>query len=70
MTAAIGESVGEAARTALREMIAWLVNEKGLSREEAYMLSSCAADMKVNQVAGYPLKLCGARIEIPKSIFK
>ena len=70
MTTALGENTDEAARAALRDMITWLMEEKGLSREEAYTLCSIAADMKVNQVAGLSMKFCGARIEIPKSIFK
>jgi len=69
ITTALGESTDEASRAALRDMIIWLVDEKGLTREEAYTLCSCIADMRVNQVAGLSMKLCGARIEIPKSIF-
>jgi acetamidase/formamidase len=46
------------------------MDEKDISKNEAYTLCSCIADMKVNQVAGLSMKFCGARIEIPKSIFK
>lgn len=70
MTTGRGASSDDAARTALREMISWLMGDKGLSREEAYMLCSVTADMRINQVAGYPIQFCSARIEMPKSIFK
>jgi amidase len=70
MTTSLGENTDEAAREALRQMINWLMDEKGLTRNEAYTLCSITADMKVNQVAGLSMKFCGARIEIPKSIFK
>jgi acetamidase/formamidase len=47
--AALGvhEDLREASRIALRGMIDWLVGEKGLSREEGYMLASVAADLKI-----------------------
>ena len=40
----------EAARLATREMIAFLVAEKGISREEAYVLCSVALDLRVTQL--------------------
>jgi acetamidase/formamidase len=40
----------EAARLATREMIQFLVDEKGMSRDEAYMLCSLAADLRVTQL--------------------
>jgi acetamidase/formamidase len=40
----------EAARLATREMIDFLVAEKGLSRDDAYMLCSLAADLRVTQL--------------------
>jgi acetamidase/formamidase len=47
--AALGvhEDLREASRIALRGLIDWLVGEKGLSREEGYMLASVAADLKI-----------------------
>ena len=39
-----------ATKTAVREMIDFLVKEKGLSRDDAYMLSSVAADFHITQL--------------------
>jgi acetamidase/formamidase len=38
-----------AARSALRQMIALLGEHRGLSREDAYMLCSLAADLRITQ---------------------
>ena len=38
------------ARTAVRDMIAWLVDEHGLTREDAYLLCSLAGDLKIHEV--------------------
>lgn len=46
-TLGIHEDLREASRIALRGLIHWLVGEKGLSREEGYMLASVAADLKI-----------------------
>lgn len=43
------EDLDEAARLATRELVEFLVAEKGLTREEAYMLCSLAADLHVTQ---------------------
>jgi acetamidase/formamidase len=39
-----------AAELATREMVSWLVEEKGMSREDAYVLCSVALDLRVTQV--------------------
>ncbi len=44
----------EDARNAIRDLIAWLGREKGLSREDAYVLCSLAADLKVSQIVDRP----------------
>ncbi|KAJ9132533.1 Formamidase [Pleurostoma richardsiae] len=44
----------EAARMALRGLIAWLVADKGLTRVEAYMLASVAASLKMTEVVDMP----------------
>jgi acetamidase/formamidase len=44
------QDLDEAARLATREMIEFLVAEKGMSRDEAYMLCSLAADLHVTQL--------------------
>jgi acetamidase/formamidase len=50
----IDADLREASRKALRGLIAWLVGEKGLSREEAYMLASVAADLKIAEAVDMP----------------
>jgi len=40
----------EGARTAVRNMIAWLVEEHGLSREDAYVLCSLAGDLRIHEI--------------------
>jgi acetamidase/formamidase len=59
--------LNEAARIAVREMIDFLVQEKGLSRDEAYMLCSLAADLRVTQIVDGTK---GIHAMLPKSIFQ
>ena len=40
----------QAARLVTREMIDFLVTEKGMNRDEAYILCSLAADLRVTQL--------------------
>jgi acetamidase/formamidase len=40
----------EGARIAVRAMIAWLVDEHGLSREDAYVLCSLAGDLRIHEI--------------------
>jgi len=49
MTMGFHEDLDDAVKIALRAMIDWIVNLKGLSREEAYLLCSLAADLRVTQ---------------------
>lgn len=50
----IDPDLREASRKALRGLIDWLVGEKGLEREEAYMLASVAADLKIAEIVDMP----------------
>ena len=43
-----------AARRALVEMVDWLEDERGLTREQGYVLASVAADLRVAQVVNVP----------------
>jgi acetamidase/formamidase len=61
------EDLDEAARLATRELIDFLVAEKGLSRDEAYVLCSLAADLRVTQVVD---QTKGVHATIAKSIFQ
>ena len=56
----------EAARLATREMIDFLVAEKHLSRDDAYMLCSLAADLRVTQLVDGTK---GVHAMIAKAIF-
>ena len=60
------EDLNEAARRATREMIDYLVTTKGLSRDDAYMLTSVAIDMHVTQVVD---GVRGVHMMMPKSLF-
>ena len=56
----------EAARLATREMVDWLVREKQLSPEDAYILCSVAMDLRVTQLVDGTKGIHGM---LPKSIF-
>ena len=56
----------EAARLATHEMIDFLVTEKGMKRDEAYILCSLAADLHVTQLVDGTK---GVHAMIAKSIF-
>jgi formamidase len=55
-----------AARRALLEMIGWLGAERGLSREQAYVLASVAADLRVAEVVNIPnaLVTCSLALDV------
>jgi acetamidase/formamidase len=40
----------EGAKVAVRNMIAWLVEEHRLTREDAYLLCSLAGDLKIHEI--------------------
>ena len=63
----LNQDLTEALKTAVRESIDFLVTEKHLSREDAYMLSSVAVDFNVTQAVDGTK---GVHAMIPKSIFK
>jgi acetamidase/formamidase len=66
ITMGLHEDLTEAAKGALREMIDFLVTQKHLTREDAYMLSSVAADLDITQLVDGNK---GVHAMIPKSIF-
>jgi acetamidase/formamidase len=67
ITMGINEDLTEATKGAVREMIDFLQTEKKLSRDDAYMLSSVAADLCITQLVDGNK---GVHASIPKSIFK
>lgn len=49
-----GDDLLEACRTALKRLMAWLSATYGLSRHEAYILSSVAGDLRLDQCVNLP----------------
>jgi acetamidase/formamidase len=63
----IDNDLTTATKLAIRQMIDFLVAEKGMSREEAYMLCSVAGDVDITQLVDGPM---GVHVMMPKAIFK
>jgi formamidase len=57
-----------AARRALLEMLGWLEAERGLSREQGYVLASVAADLRLAEVVNVPSPLVTCRL--PLDVFE
>ncbi|MDQ6829613.1 MAG: acetamidase/formamidase family protein [Gemmatimonadota bacterium] len=55
-----------ATKTAVREAISFLMTEKGLSKDDAYMLTSVACDVDITQLVDGNV---GVHVMIPKAIF-
>lgn len=64
---AFDPDLDEAARKANRYMIDYLEAEKGMTRVDAYMLTSLAGDLKIAEVVDVPNML--VTMHIPKGIF-
>jgi acetamidase/formamidase len=64
---AFATTIDEAARKASRYMIDYLVEERGLTPEEAYVLCSLAGDLKISETVDVPHMLVS--MHMPKSIF-
>jgi acetamidase/formamidase len=57
----------ENAKTAVREMVDWLVQDQGVSLHEAYALCSVAGDLKINETVDLPKWLVS--MTLPRGIF-
>jgi acetamidase/formamidase len=66
ITMALDESLDETARRATTEMVNYLIEERGMSRDDAYMLTRTAADLHVTQVVD---GVKGVHAMLPKAIF-
>jgi len=66
-TMGIGPDLMEAAKSAVSELVAHVYAERGLSRAKAYILTSVAADLKINEVVDRPNWAVSA--QLPDSIF-
>ncbi len=65
ITMGFDEDLDDAVKAALRDMIRWLGERHGLSRTDAYMLCSFAADMRVTQTVNV---VKGAHCVLEKSV--
>src|SRR5215468_1768704 len=61
------DDLSEAARIAVRQMVEFLVTEKHLSRDDAYMLTSVAGDVDITELVDQNK---GVHVMLPKAIFK
>jgi acetamidase/formamidase len=66
ITMGLNTDLTEAAKMAVREMIDFLVQQKHLSRDDAYMLASVAANLEITEVVDGNN---GVHMAIPKAIF-
>ncbi len=66
ITMGLNDDLNAATTLAVREMIDFLVTEKHLSRDDAYMLSSVAADLHITELVDGNK---GVHMIIPKAIF-
>lgn len=66
ITVGFSESLDEATKIALKEIIDFLATEKHLNRDEAYMLASVAADLSITELVDGNK---GVHALIPKAIF-
>ena len=67
VTTAHGPDLFRAAQQAIRYMIDHLVAERGLSREEAYVLSSVAVDLRISEIVDAPNWIVAAFL--PERVF-
>ena len=66
-TTGFAKTIDEAAQKATRFMVEYLVDTRGLSREDAYMLCSIAGNLHIAEAVDVPHML--VTMHIPKSIF-
>jgi acetamidase/formamidase len=66
ITMGLHADLTEATKMAVREMIDFLMQEKHLTRDDAYMLASVAADLQITEVVDGNN---GVHMAIPKAIF-
>ncbi|MGZ8707207.1 MAG: acetamidase/formamidase family protein [Gaiellaceae bacterium] len=62
VTTGVAEDLHEAARAAVRAMIDYLVGRRDVAPEEAYALTSVAADLRILEVVNAPRWVVGAAI--------
>lgn len=67
-TTAHGPDLYVNAQNATRQMIEWMVSEKQLTREQAYVLCGAIVDLKISEIVDVPNWIVSA--QVPLSIFK
>lgn len=67
-TTGVGPDLMEDAKNAVRRMIDWLVRERGLTPEDAYLLCSIAGDLKISEIVDQPNWIVS--FFMPLSIFR
>ena len=67
MTMGVDPDLNEATRLAVREMVDFLTKEKGMTREDAYMLCTLAVNLHITEFVDNPK---GVRAKVSKSIFE
>lgn len=67
-TTGFAETIDEAAQKATRFMVEYLVDTRGLSREDAYMLCSIAGNLHIAEAVDIPHML--VTMHMPKNIFQ
>jgi acetamidase/formamidase len=67
ITMGIDTNLTAATKQAVREAINFIATTKGLSRDDAYMLTSVACDVEITELVDGTL---GVHVMIPKHIFK
>jgi acetamidase/formamidase len=67
ITMGLHTDLDEAAKIATREMLDWIVQTRGLSRDDAYLLASAAMDLYVTQVVDGTK---GVHAMLAKSLFR
>ena len=60
------DDLSHATRKALRNMIDFLVADKGLTRDDAYMLISIAGDVEITELVD---RNKGVHVVLPKAVF-
>jgi acetamidase/formamidase len=65
ITMGFDEDLDDAVRQALRDMIRWIGALRGLSKDDAYMLCSLAADVRVTQMVN---SAKGAHVMLAKKV--
>ena len=54
ITTGIGPDLWQASRSAVEQMIAWVQDLAGVSREDAYLIASVAGDLKISEIVDAP----------------